>query len=359
MRVLAIGATGFIGPWVVDELIRHGHSVTVYRRGRSGSVPAEAQEIVGDRNNLGAHVHRFRRLAPDVVVDFILSNGLQARGLMDVFRGIAGRIVALSSADVYRAAGLLHGTEPGPLQPVPLTEESELRTRLNPYPRELVKTLQKRMSWLGDEYDKIPVERTVMGDPDLAGTVLRLPMIYGPGDMLHRFYPILKRIRDGRTAIFFHEKTAAWRGPRGYVENVASAIALAATDGRAKGRIYNVAQPGALPEMEWSARIGAAAGWRGSVIELDPDRTPAHLQPSGNYDQHWSISSARIREELGYKEPVELETALSRTVDWELANPPEEIDPKAFDYAAEDLALANTASHLRAIKVGRSVATGL
>ena len=352
MRVLAIGATGFIGPWVTAELIRQGHDVTVYHRGRNGSVPAPGREIIGDRNNLGAHVNRFRRLAPDVVIDFVLSNGKQALSLVDTFRGISRRLVALSSADVYRASGILHGTEPGPLQTVPLTEESALRTRLNPYPRELVKVLQTRMSWLGDDYDKIPVERTVMGCPDLAGTVLRLPMVYGPGDMLHRFFPILKRIRDGRPAILLHEKTAAWSGPRGYVENVASAIALAATDSRAAGRIYNVAEFDVFPEMEWTAKIAGAAGWRGSVIALSPDGTPQHLMPGGNYDQHWAVSSARIREELGYEEPVELDTALARTVDWELANPPEEIDLKQFDYAAEDEALGDEASHLRTITVG-------
>src|SRR5271166_5369132 len=194
MRVLAIGATGFIGPCVTAELIRQGHEVTVYHRGRSGSVAAPAREIIGDRNNLGAHLQRFRRLRPDVVIDFILSSGKQALSLVDTFRGIAGRLLALSSADVYRAAGVLHRSEPGPLQPVPLTEESELRTRLNHYPPELVKMLQAKMAWLNDEYDKIPVERTVMGDPDLPGTVLRLPMVYGPGDPLHRLFPILKRI---------------------------------------------------------------------------------------------------------------------------------------------------------------------
>ena len=36
--------------------------------------------------------------------------------------------------------------------------------------------------WADESYDKIPVERAIMGDPGLRSTVLRLPMIYGPGD---------------------------------------------------------------------------------------------------------------------------------------------------------------------------------
>ena len=56
---------------------------------------------------------------------------------------------------------------------------------------------------------------------------------------LHRFYPIVKRIVDGRCHIIFPQAIATWRSPRGYVENVAAAIVLAATDNRAAGRIYN------------------------------------------------------------------------------------------------------------------------
>ena len=50
---------------------------------------------------------------------------------------------------------------------------------------------------------------------ELIGTILRLPMIYGPGDPLHRFYPVVKRVDDGRTAMMLDESTAQWGGIRG------------------------------------------------------------------------------------------------------------------------------------------------
>jgi uncharacterized protein YbjT (DUF2867 family) len=37
MRVLAIGATGFIGPHVVRRLLRRGHDVAVLHRGRTSA----------------------------------------------------------------------------------------------------------------------------------------------------------------------------------------------------------------------------------------------------------------------------------------------------------------------------------
>lgn len=333
MRILVIGGTGFIGPYLVRELSRMGHSVAVFHRGRTpADLPAEP--ILGDRRDLAP-----LRLKADVVIDLILSSGAQAQSLMGAFRGIAGRVVAASSMDVYRACGVLHGSEAGPPDPAPLTEDAPLRTKLRTYPPEQVKMLQKVFGWLDDDYDKIPVERAILGDPELPGTVLRLPMVYGPGDRLHRFYPLLKRIGDGRRTILFEEGWAAWRSPRGYVENVAAALALAAVSGRAAGRVYNVAEAPAFSELEWARKIAAATGWDGRFVILPKERAPAHLAPSGNTAQHWEADSTRIRRELGYREPVPLDEAIRRTIDWERRHPPGEFNPHSFDYTAEDAAL--------------------
>jgi nucleoside-diphosphate-sugar epimerase len=270
-----------------------------------------------------------------VVIDLILSSGAQAGRLMDTFRGVAKRVIAASSIDVYRACGVLHGSEEGPIDPVPLTEDSALRTKLQTYPPASVKMLQKVFNWLDEEYDKIPVERTIMGDPQLPGTVLRLPMIYGPGDRLHRLQPVLKRIDDGRRRILLEEGWANWRSPRGYVDNVASAIALAVAE-QAVGRIYNVAEQPAFSEREWAGKIAAAAGWDGEFVIVPKDRMPPHLAQKGNSAQHWEADSSRIRTDLGYCEQVALEDAIVRTIEWERANPPGEFNPNRFDYAAED-----------------------
>jgi nucleoside-diphosphate-sugar epimerase len=339
MKILVIGGTGFIGPHVVRALTAGGHEVAVFHRGaHAADLPAGVQQIRGDRGDLAAHRSLFAAFAPDVVIDVILSSGRQAAGLMDALRGRARRVVAVSSIDAYRACGVLHGSEPGGLEPLPLTEDSPVRTVLRTYPPENIKMLQSVFGWVDDEYDKIPVERTVLGDPELPGTVLRLPMVYGPGDPLHRFFPLLKRIDDGRPAILFADDFAAWRGSKGYVENVGAAIALAAVSEKAAGRIYNVAEPEAPTEREWAERVAKATGWRGRVVVLPREKTPKHLILPGNTRQHWVASSKRIREELGYREPVESDEALRKTIDWERTHPPP-VDPAQFDYAAEDAAL--------------------
>lgn len=238
------------------------------------------------------------------------------------------------------ARAVLHGSETGPLDPVPLTEDSPLRTKLQTYPPQQIKFLQSVFGWLDDQYDKIPVEHAVMSDPALPGTVLRLPMIYGPGDRLHRFFPVLKRIDDRRAVIPFEQRWGEFRSPRGFIGDVAAAIALAATSERAAGGIYNVAEEESFSEMEWAKMIGEADGWHGEVVGIPAEKAPPHLRMPGRLEQHWTASSRRIREELGYREPTPRADAIRETIAWERANPPAQINPAQFDYAAEDAALA-------------------
>jgi nucleoside-diphosphate-sugar epimerase len=342
MRMLVIGGTGFIGQFLVAQLLGAGHEVTVVQRaGSAVPLPEGARSLRGDRRHLAETAGALRGFAPDVVVDLILSSGRQAAELMDGLRGYAGRLVAITSIDVYRATAILHGIEgsEGELEPLPLTEDSPLRTRRETYPAARIEMLKQVFGWLDDEYDKVAVERAVLGDDSLPATVLRLPMIYGVGDRLHRFWPVLKRMDDGRPAILFPYGLAEWRSPRGYVENVAAAIALAAVSDRAAGRVYNVAEAESCSELEWAQQIAEVVGWRGEFVVLPDDEAPAHLRWPGNLRQHWVVDSSRIRSELGYAEPVSRTVAIRRTVAWERANPGA-METGRFDYEAEDDAIA-------------------
>lgn len=344
MRILLLGGTRFIGAATTTRLAQLGHDVAVFHRGQSeAELPAGIEHIHGDRARLGEFAAELRRFAPEVLVDMLAMREADARSVIEVFRGLARRAVVISSADVYRAYGVLRGTEPGPPDPAPLTEDSPLRLNLHPY-RSMAKTPG---DWSYD-YDKIPVERLFMSEPRLPGTVLRLPMVYGPRDGQRRLHPYLKRMDDGRTAILLTPQNARWRAPRGYVENVGAAIALAATDDRAAGRIYNIADAEAPTEAEWVRRIAAAAGWNGEIIPVDPsglaiptERLPAQLRPESNLEQDLALDATRIRRELGHRDLVGPEEAIAQTVAWERANVPEKVDQAAFDYAAEDEVLAS------------------
>jgi nucleoside-diphosphate-sugar epimerase len=338
VRVLVIGGTGFIGPHVVRLLSEQGHDLAVFNRSQStADLPASVRRIAGERAALPAFRAELAHLAPDVVLDMYAMTAADARAVVQTLAGIVRRAVVISSQDAYRAYGRLRGTEPGLPDPIPLDEDSPLRERLYPYRGETPRADDDPERG-ADDYDKIPVERVYLSRPDLPGTVLRLPAVYGPGDDQHRLYDHLKRMDDRRPAILLDERAAGWRWTRGYVEDVAAAIALAVTDERAAGRVYNVGEPEAYSARDWVRRIADAAGWDGRIIAAPPDRLPASLRFDLNTAQHLVSDSSRIRRELGYAEHVPPGEALARTVAWERANPP--ADPRPFDYATEDAALA-------------------
>ena len=322
MRILIIGGTSFIGPAVVERLIQKDHEIALFHRGQTeADLPDGVRHIKGDRLKISKFKRKFKKFRPQVVLNMISYSEGDARDFMNTFRGIVERVVVISSGDVYRAFGILRRIEQGQVEPVPLTEEAPLRDKLYPF---------------GGDYDKILVEREIMNDPELPGTSLRLPGVYGPGDYQHRLFPYLKRMKDGRPVVLLEEGIAGWRWTRGYVENVAEAIAMAAIDDRARGCIYNVGEPVAFSEAEWVRKIGDAVGWDGEVVAVPKDRMPDHMKMGINSDQHMVLDTARIRKDLGYVEPVSEEERISRTIAWELENPTDVIDPNQFDYEAED-----------------------
>lgn len=338
MQIVIIGGTRFIGPFVVKRLHAQGHEVTLFHRGKSkAALPDDIKQMYGDRNNLTDFQNEFKKIKPDVILDMIPITEEHAQQVMMAFKNITQRIVAISSQDVYRAYGILLGKEDG-LEPILLTEDAPVRQKLYPYRGEKPRAEDDPQKIL-DDYDKIPIEKTVMSDTELPGTVLRLPMVYGPEDYQHRLFEYLKRMDDKRPAIILDKGLADWRSSNGYVENVADAIALAVTSEHAKSRIYNVAEPDNPTIAQWVTMIGKIAGWHGEVVIVARDELPESLVPGFNTDQHLAVDTTRIRKELGYGEAVPLDEALARTIAWERENPPSKIRPEQFDYKAEDKVL--------------------
>ena len=336
MRILVIGGTNFMGPLVVRSLSGQGHEVTVFHRGQTrADLPPGVKEIFGDRRSLSEKAAELQRLASEIVLDMIPFTEQDALNVTRTFSGTAQRLVAISSQDVYRAFGRVNGKETGPVESIAITEDSALRQNLYPYRGETPRNQDDPKKWQ-DDYDKILVEHVVMGDANLPGTILRLPMVYGPGDYQHRLFRYLKRMDNKRPAILLDEAEAQWRWTHGYVENVADAIALAVSDQFSTGRIYNIGEPFTFTMAEWIALIGKFASWQGRIVSVSHGRLPEPLRFGINAEQDIVVDSSRIRSELGYKERVDVEEALRRTIAWERANPPKEIDPREFDYVVED-----------------------
>ena len=160
MRVLVIGGTGFVGSRIVTRLSRMGHKVTVAHRGETeADLPASVMHI--HHPALGVFHPEFgvgvadqlRRVEPEIVLHMVPANDVDARAVMSMFRGVARRVVGISSIDVYRAYGRTHLIEPGPPDPVPLSEDAPLREQLY---------ADQRIIPGSPPVDKILVEREIL-----------------------------------------------------------------------------------------------------------------------------------------------------------------------------------------------------
>lgn len=340
MHALVIGGTGFIGSHAVRALVSRGAHVDVFHRGRTRvDLPAAVGYVHGDRDDIASSSKMLRAATPDVVLDMTALTEAHARTTIDVFCGVARRLVAVTSMDVYRAFDVINGRDDGPLQPVPLNEDAELRRYLFPA-RDLPEA--NRPIDRPSDYEKILVERVYLNEPTLPATILRLPIVYGPGDVRrHRTFPYVRRMTDGRPAILLGQSFSRWTVTRGYVGNVAAAIAEAVLNDHAIGRTYNVGDALALTELAWVRTLAEAAAWRGKVVVVPDESVPAGLHFGGNAAQDWVLDTSRIRDELHCEEPVGLKEALLQTVAWERTTPPQDRPAATLQYDAEDAALAH------------------
>jgi nucleoside-diphosphate-sugar epimerase len=285
VQVLIIGGTKCVGRFVVRELASLHHDVTVYHRGEHEPELAHGVRHV---HSLAAAIpvesfpQEVLEPAPDVVIHMIPMGEQDARALVETFRGRTGRIVALSSGDVYRAYGRLIGLEAGPPDEGLLIESSPLRTVLYPYR----KHAGSADDWMHN-YDKILMERIVGGEPSLPAVVLRLPKVYGPTE------------NSDLSTIYGFRRHPQWRWTHGYVENVAHAIVLAALHPAATG-IYNVGEPHTPTIAD-------------RLAKLPPSSVPDTTMPF-NFEHDIAYDTSRIRRDLGYEEPVGYADGLTRTL---------------------------------------------
>jgi nucleoside-diphosphate-sugar epimerase len=301
----------------------------LYNRGNH-AIPAGADHIaaprepgdVSDRYHLAAHADAFRRARPDVVVHMIAFTRADAEAFVRVFAGVAGRAVVVSSSDVYLPMGRINRTEPGEIVPVPLLEDAPQR---------------RKPSIHGPARDKRFVEEVVSAQPKLPATILRFPAVYGPGAYRHEEW--VKRMADDRPAIIIGQGYAGFHFSHGYAADVATAVARAATDDRAAGRVYNVGERDVPTERRRLERWARVAGWCGRIVEVPDEIVPGGdgLQWPG---QDWLLDTTRIRAELAYAEATAEDDAVGATVEWQRANPNPRLDPLRFDYSAEDALLA-------------------
>jgi len=312
MNVLILGVNGFLG----NAVARRSAAKNLNVFGLSRSVAPTSEEVTtylsGNRTDSELIFGILENHKIDIVVDIL---GMTTGDTLPLIERIDGKIqqyVLLSSSDVYRNYELFHRRTTGTATRESVDEDSLLRETRFPYRAEAPRALDAADKYL-DDYDKIPIEAATKKMTS-NWTILRLPMVFGPGDKQNRFAWAIKPMRSGASELVLPQKWLDWHSTYGYVENVAEAIALTLGNQRAINSVFNVGEPSSISQLEWAKRIADAVGWRGNIsYGEDPNSPLSRAIADLDLSVPFRISSERIRKELGYEEILDQAQALKQT----------------------------------------------
>ena len=315
MTVAIIGGTGFIGTAVAGRLRQHGLTPIVVARGEHPvDLPEGAVFERGDRMDEARLREIFAAHGVDTVIDIFALGLLNTRAVLEATAATGGRYLLLSSVDVYSNYGGLLRRESPAIQPQPARETDPLRGFRYPY-RGNPHRPKGVEAALFEDYDKIVLEEAALGDTRFSSTVIRTPMIFGPGDKQHRFKWAIDAVRRGGL-IRLDERAAKWPNSYGFITDVAEAMVLAALDPRAAGRVYNVGQGFVRTPIEWLLSFAVVMN-----VPVEVETVPAAEQgllferaEASDLRYPLTLDTTRIREELGFVEVVPEREALLATI---------------------------------------------
>jgi nucleoside-diphosphate-sugar epimerase len=180
MRVLLFGSGGFIGLATQSALISEEHQVFGLSRRTNAINNEKCISLIGNREDTENVVSLVNELQIDCVIDFKAMCLETTRSLINALSTVEARYVMISSSDVYRNYGLLNKLDSGPADASPLVETSPLRGVLFPYRSDENANPNSPDHWKYT-YDKIPIQAYLAAN-HRNWSILRLPMVYGPGD---------------------------------------------------------------------------------------------------------------------------------------------------------------------------------
>jgi nucleoside-diphosphate-sugar epimerase len=315
MRITLLGGTRFIGAATLEELVDHGHDVTVIHRGGSerDDLPA-VPHVHLDRHDTDALAGVLDDTGAQVLIDTCAYTREDATHVVAALPEGVGYVV-LSSQDTYRQFHRLRARLP-PVDPLPLDEDSPTRTG---HERYLFRD-QPVPAGVGaedmDDHENLDVEEVALG---CGATVLRLPMVYGERDPVGREEFILQHVRAGRDRIEIGAGTLLWT--KAWVRDVARAIRLAAETGAGSGSALNIGERRTSPMIAWARAILDAAGSTAELVVVPDEELGDELAVTRALSQHLLVDSSKARRLLGW-EDTDPAVALRASVDWHLANPP-------------------------------------
>jgi nucleoside-diphosphate-sugar epimerase len=320
LKALVIGGTGPTGPYLVNGLIAQSYDVSIMHRGThdSDQIPRSVERVIGD-----PHFRETLREALDGrSFDLIIATYGRIRYIAEIVGDYTDRLITVGGAPCFRGLLQPEALSPAGLQ-VPLPEDAP----------KVASEEEFRFGYLV----RLAEEAVMQGHESgrYSASHFRYPVVYGPRQITPSIWWIMRRFMDRRPSIVLPDGGLTLTS-RGYSENVAHAVLLAAQQPEAAaGQIYNCADELQLTMAQWIEVVARAMDSEIEIIGV-PDKYayPARgLMMFHGPSNHQLFDLHKVKTELGYRDLVPPLEAMERTVHWYRDNPPKETPEAAADLA--------------------------
>ncbi len=293
MRVLVTGASGFIGRAVVPALRARGHEVTALDRAATGDL-AGFVDWPAHLPGAGAVVHlaavAHSREAGEARLRAVNVDAAVALGRATAAAG--ARMLFMSSVKVLgeETPGAPFGEE----TPAAAFGESSPLAPQDAYGRA-----------------KAAAETALRAIPGLALTVLRPPLVYGPG-VKANFLALLRAVARGwplPLAGIQNRRSLVFAG------NLADAVARCIEADGASGRTYGVTDGAPLSTPALCRAIGDALDRPARLFSF-PQALLELAPPARKLTRSLVVDDSAIRRELGWTPPHSVGEGLRLTAEW-------------------------------------------
>ncbi len=316
MKALVTGATGFVGGHLVEALRRAGHTVTALVRSPAKGAPLAERGV----RLIEGDLHAAQALAAaaegqDVVFHVAaVTSALGAAGFhRPNVEGTARVVAAATAAGVGRLVHVSSLAAAGPAEPGRPLRGDEPGRPVTAYGR-----------------SKLAAEEAVRA-ARLPWTIIRPPMVYGPGD--REFLRAFRAARLlGISPVF---GTGAQELVAVFAPDLAEALVAAAVAGATAGGTYVASHAEVFTQLDLARKLGRAVGREVTVPRLPgllarpillASETAARLtgrptlltsdKANEFFAPAWTADPSPLARDAGWIAAHDLDAGLRRTADW-------------------------------------------
>ena len=318
MRALVLGGSRFLGPRLVQELVRCDHAVDVLNRGTTpADFPPSVRRLYADRQDPQQVAAALAGRSYDVVYDVSGLAPPETQITMDLLTGSVGHYIYVSTSAVYERRWT-----------APVTEDC-------PY---------NEVEGLAYGHNKAATERLLFKayrETEFPISVVRPWMVFGPDNSIpSREQLVFLRVQLGRP--IFLPYNGYIHIQYGHVQDLARAMVMMAGHQRCIGQAYNITGPDAITLNGYLQIIAGMMGREVRVVYLDYADT---LEEAGNYREllpfPWQYSRIasidKGREHFGFWPEYDSRRCTEDSLRWYLA---ELTTSMEYDFSREDAMLA-------------------